>query len=93
MVLPNCDLPDAMLRANELREIIASTPVLCSGAERLITMSMGVAISASDGKNELEALLNQADAGLYAAKEKGRNRVEHFTATARKTAAGRSRKS
>ncbi len=92
MVLPNCDLPDAMLRANELREIIASTPVLCSGAERLITMSMGVAISARDGKNELEALLNQADAGLYAAKEKGRNRVEHFTA-AKKSAAGRSRES
>ena len=55
-------------------------------------MSMGVAVSACDGKNELEALLNQADAGLYAAKEKGRNRVEHFTPAARKAAAGRARK-
>lgn len=93
MILPNCDLPNTMLRANELRKIIASTPVLCSGVERPITMSMGVAVSAGDGKNELEALLNQADAGLYAAKEKGRNRVEHFTPAVRKAAAGRARKS
>jgi PleD family two-component response regulator len=32
----------------------------------------------------VEVLLNQADAGLYAAKEKGRNRVEHCTSTAKK---------
>jgi diguanylate cyclase (GGDEF)-like protein len=93
MVLPNCDLPNALLRANELRESVGSTPVVSSGEERLITMSMGVAVSACDGKNEVEALLNHADAGLYAAKEKGRNRIEHFTGTARKTAAGRARKS
>src|ERR1035441_6531979 len=55
MVLPSCDLPNALLRANELREIIANTPVVCSGEERLITMSMGVAVSACEGKNELEA--------------------------------------
>src|SRR5271166_5360206 len=61
MILPNCDLANALLRANELREIIASTPVVCSGGERLITMSMGVAVSACDAKNEIEALLNQAD--------------------------------
>src|SRR5271170_5534966 len=46
MVLPNCDLPDALQRANDLREIIASAPVLCSGVEKAITMSMGVAVSA-----------------------------------------------
>jgi PleD family two-component response regulator len=54
---------------------------------------MGVAVSSSDGKNELEALLNQADAGLYAAKEKGRNRTEHFTPASKKTAAARAHKS
>jgi len=92
MVLPNCDLPDAMLRANELREAVGHTPVVCSGEERLITMSMGVAISSTDGKSELEALLNQADAGLYAAKNNGRNRIEHFSGS-KKAAAGRARKS
>ena len=93
MVLPSCDLPHALVRANGLREIVGSTPVVCSGEERLITMSMGVAVSGSDGKNELETLLNQADAGLYAAKEKGRNRTEHFTPASKKTAAAHTRKS
>src|SRR5580704_8698128 len=93
MILPNCDLPNAVLRANELRESIGSTPVLCAGEERLITMSMGVAVSECEGKNEVEVLLNHADAGLYAAKEKGRNRVEHFTAGAKQKATARARKS
>ncbi|HEY4841960.1 MAG TPA: diguanylate cyclase [Terriglobales bacterium] len=92
MVLPNCDLPNAMQRANELREIIASAPVACSGDKKLITMSMGVAISANDGKNDLEALLNQADAGLYAAKENGRDRVKHFIPATKKAAVARARK-
>lgn len=93
MVLPNCDLPNALMRANQIRESVANTPVVCCGKEKSITMSMGVAVSDGNGKQELEALLNRADAGLYAAKEKGRNRVEHFTAAARKAAAGRGRKS
>ena len=92
MVLPSCDLPNALLRANELREIIANTPVVCSGEERLITMSMGVAVSVCEGKNEMEMLLNQADAGLYKAKEKGRNRIEHFNPAAKKAEHGRAPK-
>lgn len=78
MILPNCDLPNAILRADGLREFIAREPVSWSGVERAVTMSMGVAVSDCDGENKLESLLNQADAGLYQAKEKGRNRVEHF---------------
>jgi diguanylate cyclase (GGDEF)-like protein len=92
MVLPNCDLPDALRRAGDLRQNIASAPVVSSGVERSITMSMGVAISGCGGKDEMEKLLNQADAGLYAAKEKGRNRIEHFAPAAKKAAAGRGRK-
>jgi diguanylate cyclase (GGDEF)-like protein len=91
MVLPSCDMPNALLRADELRQVIANDPVFCSGVERAITMSMGVTVSDTDGKNEIEALLNQADASLYLAKEKGRNRIEHFVPTAKK--AMRARKS
>jgi two-component system cell cycle response regulator len=78
MILPNCDLPNAILRADGLREFLAREPVSWSGVERPVTMSMGVAVSDCDVENKLESLLNQADAGLYQAKEKGRNRVEHF---------------
>lgn len=93
MILPNCDLPNALQRANEVREIIASTPVFYSGAEKPITMSMGVAVSACEGKTDVEVLLNQADAGLYAAKANGRNRIEHFTPVTKKASPVRARKS
>jgi diguanylate cyclase (GGDEF)-like protein len=85
LVMPNCDLPNAILRADELRAVIARSPVLCSGEEKLITMSMGVAVSACDKKNEVEVLLKEADAGLYEAKEKGRNRTEHCPSAVKKT--------
>ncbi len=93
LVLPNCDLPHAMQRANELREIVGKTPIVCSGERRVITISMGVAVSSADGNNQVEALLKQADNGLYAAKEKGRNRIEHFTPAPKKAAVARPRKS
>ncbi len=63
-------IPQLLRRAYELRAAVASTPVVCSAEERLITMSMGVVVSACDRKNKVEVSLNQADAGLYAAKEK-----------------------
>jgi two-component system, cell cycle response regulator len=92
MVLPNCDLPNALMRADELRQVIARAPVLCSGAERSITMSMGVTVSASDGGTPVQVLLSQADVALYLAKEKGRNRIEPFTPAANKAAQGRGNK-
>jgi two-component system, cell cycle response regulator len=89
MVLPNCDLGSALERAEQLRATIATTPVDLSGKPCPITMSMGVAVSSSEGKDQAEALLNLADAGLYAAKDNGRNQVGHFAPSA----AGRSHKS
>jgi len=92
MILPNCDLPNTLQRANELREIVARTPVVCSTVERSITMSMGIAVSDCESKNEVEGLLSQADAALYAAKKNGRNRIEHM-APATKASASRARRS
>jgi diguanylate cyclase (GGDEF)-like protein len=92
MILPNCDLPSALQRANDLRESVAKTPVQYSGEERTITMSMGVAASNCEGKNEVETLLKQADAGLYAAKEKGRNRTEHAPTQSKTKSAAQSAK-
>jgi two-component system cell cycle response regulator len=92
LVLPNCEATATMQRANDLREFIANMPVVCAGATRTVTMSMGVAVSDGDGKSAVEGLLNLADAGLYQAKQSGRNRVVHFTARAKKAAAGRAHK-
>jgi two-component system cell cycle response regulator len=85
MILPNCNWDGCLMRANELREIIAADPVIYSGDEKRITMSMGISVSDIEAKNDVEALLNHADAGLYTAKANGRNRVERFSEFVNKT--------
>ena len=75
IVLPGCDLAAGLARADEIRMTIGSAPIRTSRKERIVTVSMGVAVSHS-GDLDLERLLNQADIALYEAKRKGRNRVE-----------------
>jgi diguanylate cyclase (GGDEF)-like protein len=70
-------LEAAMERADELRKLIAGTPVISGGVKRAITMSLGIAVSECVGVKELEPLVGRADKALYSAKKKGRNRVEH----------------
>jgi len=74
MVLPGCDAMTTIIRADELRLHLASKPVVSAKTSRVITVSMGVVTSEQGGTPE--ALLSQADCGLYRAKQKGRNRVE-----------------
>jgi two-component system, cell cycle response regulator len=92
LVLPSCNLEGALVRANELREIIAASPIVHGGTERSITISMGVAVSECAGVKQLEMLLNRADAALYLAKENGRNRVEHLDSSPKKAGTGWARK-
>jgi diguanylate cyclase (GGDEF)-like protein len=92
LVLPGCDLENAIARGNELRKLVAEIPVAAFDTEKEITVSMGVAVSECIGKDEVEALLSCADAGLYAAKSNGRNRVEHTESAPKKRGAAPSRK-
>jgi two-component system cell cycle response regulator len=87
LILPGCDLNDAVARANELRKLVAATPVAALDKEKVIQVSMGVAGSEAFGKGEVEAILSRADAALYKAKEKGRNRVECVKRLTRKNGA------
>jgi two-component system cell cycle response regulator len=75
VVIPGCNLEQLVGRANQLRECVASTPIVLSGLGRVVTVSMGVSI-AKKGELNAERLLGQADECLYVAKENGRNRVE-----------------
>jgi two-component system cell cycle response regulator len=90
LLLPACDVRTTLLRGKQLCKLIASKPVVSSGVERVITMSMGVAVSEGSEGYEIEELLSQADVGLYAAKQKGRNRIEHVESLATKQIARRS---
>lgn len=54
-------------------------------------MSMGVSVAETDAKTDVETLLKCADSGLYAAKAKGRNRVERFAEAAESASLPRAR--
>jgi diguanylate cyclase (GGDEF)-like protein len=74
ILLPDCDLEDAMEIADRLRT-----------AQPEGTCSLGIA--QWDGREDGSALVARADRALYAAKEAGRDRIHADTATAVETAA------
>lgn len=73
--LPDADLAVATDVAERVRAMIESTPLQWSGQEITLTCSLGVA-SAPGSTTVIENLYSMADAALYRAKERGRNRVE-----------------
>jgi len=77
MIIADCDLMAVLIKAEDLRACVGSEPIVSSRASRIITVSMGVAVSTDHPNGDIGSLLNQADRGLCAAKQKGRNRVEH----------------
>lgn len=73
ILLPDTSLAGAVLVAERLREVLASTPIDADGTSILITASFGVAMLGTE--EDLDAVLARADAALYDAKRSGRNRV------------------
>ncbi|MGJ4929871.1 diguanylate cyclase [Bradyrhizobium sp. HKCCYLS2038] len=76
VLLPNCAIEEAALRAEELRARVEALNV--SYGECMlppVTVSVGVAAYPEAGI-ELPEILRVADGALYRAKQKGRNRVE-----------------
>jgi two-component system cell cycle response regulator len=76
LVLPGCDLAAALVRAEQIRAGISTTPVKTSAGERSVTVSVGVAVSKGSGEGDVERVLDASDVALYQAKKNGRNRVE-----------------
>ncbi|HEY8027775.1 MAG TPA: GGDEF domain-containing protein [Burkholderiaceae bacterium] len=75
VILPGSNLNSAILVAERLCERIQQAVVFADMRKPLphITASFGVA--SLSGQQDMSALLRQADAALYRAKEEGRNRV------------------
>ena len=65
-----------------------SAPFIVDGREAFVTVSIGVAIS-NDRTVEPAELLRDADAAMYLAKERGRNRAEFFNVDMRQRALAR----
>jgi diguanylate cyclase (GGDEF)-like protein len=75
VLLPDCPLPAANARAEELRAAIAGIAGPAPGMD--VSASFGVTSTAESG-HELREMLIHADSALYRAKHLGRNRVELF---------------
>jgi two-component system, cell cycle response regulator len=78
IVLEGADLEAALAFAEDLRMRLAELPFNFGGLKRSVTCSLGVA-EARPGES-IDQLLKRADAALYAAKDKGRDRVVAATA-------------
>jgi diguanylate cyclase (GGDEF)-like protein len=79
VLLPDTDIAAALVIAERVRAAIAE--VTLPGTEVAVTVSVGVA-GFPEHANTLERLERLADAALYVAKRKGRNRVELASADA-----------
>jgi diguanylate cyclase (GGDEF)-like protein len=74
VVLPDCTAEEAREVAERVRQHIGDRPIITAPKRVEITVSIGVAQWHSS--QELHDLLRIADAAMYRAKQKGRNRVE-----------------
>jgi diguanylate cyclase (GGDEF)-like protein/PAS domain S-box-containing protein len=73
VVLPGCAAPDALARADHLREAIAASPILTADGPLPMTISIGVLVAQEWGKPTYEEVLREVDTALYASKAAGRN--------------------
>ncbi len=82
LILPMTTKPHARLVAEKLRAVIASAAIDAGepGGKARLTISVGVSTFPGDAATA-SGLLQAADAALYAAKDRGRNRVEAFNDT------------
>lgn len=77
LIFPGCDLTSALIRMDQIRGFVCSKPVSAMGQNRVISVSIGVAVADGESVIDSTELLHRADMGLYEAKRSGRNRVEH----------------
>ena len=91
VILPSTALLVGVQVAERLRRIIAERPLLCGGQPIDISASLGVEAFHAGQQDSAEAFVKRTDELLYRAKQAGRNRVCHATASGLDTAASVSR--
>ncbi|ABB33299.1 diguanylate cyclase/phosphodiesterase with PAS/PAC sensor(s) [Geobacter metallireducens RCH3] len=79
IVLPNVrEVPDVITVAKKMINVFAA-PLLLMGNEIYVTASIGIALFPTDGET-VDALLKNADAAMYHAKEQGKNNYQFYSA-------------
>jgi diguanylate cyclase (GGDEF)-like protein len=80
LILPETQPDEAVVLAEKLRNLVALHPLVIAGQQRLqATISIGVAGDIGS-QLQIDALVDQADAAMYAAKSLGRNRTYLYRA-------------
>jgi diguanylate cyclase len=80
LLLPGSDLAEAVELAEGIRAEVADREVvLKSDGRKLGTVTLSIGVAALGPGEPADRFLARADAALYRAKEKGRNRVERAT--------------
>ena len=78
LILPETSVDDALILTEKLRSIVMAAPMrLANGQTASITISAGIA-GGIGGELQVDRLVDQADAAMYAAKSLGRNRTYMF---------------
>ena len=75
VLLPETNMQDAVTTAERIRLSVMKEQILIDHSSLSFTISIGIA-SIRDGNETVSTLLSSADQAVYAAKDKGRNRVE-----------------
>ena len=78
VIAPDTDTKGALVLAESLRKIIASTAFTTGSGELFISVSIGIARCPVENTRKLKEVLAEADAALYDAKQTGRNKVVCF---------------
>ncbi len=81
-LLPDLSPVEAALAVDRLRANVAAIAVPTQNGVMHPSLSAGLCYSSAKRTRDLETLLSVADSGLYAAKKRGRNRVEQVAITA-----------
>jgi two-component system, cell cycle response regulator len=77
IVLPETGYDEAVIVAEKIRQVVASSPFATRAGDAAVTASFGVASTGANGPDltlKVEALIRTADESLYKSKLAGRNR-------------------